>query len=71
VSALFAQGHTLGFVQLVELLKEERSLGHEGTLAKKRSLRLEPKLGGKGIDIGEKLLFGNVDEGVADPARSA
>lgn len=68
MGTLLAQGHTFGLIQLLELLEQQWRLGDEGSLAEKRSLRLEAILFGEGIDIEEKLLLGDVNERVADSA---
>jgi hypothetical protein len=68
VTTLLAKRHTFSLVQLLDLLKEEWTLGDEGTLAQEGSLSLETMLGGESVHVCEELLFGDVDEGIANSA---
>jgi hypothetical protein len=68
VGSLLTQRNTLILVQLFQLLKEKWSLSEESTLAQKINFRFEAVLCGKRIDISEKLLPGNTDEGILNPS---
>lgn len=69
MGSLIPQRLAVRFVELGYVLKGARPLRHQGTLDQDGQLGRETGLGGKGFDIAEQLILGDIGERIFDPSR--